>query len=538
MLKTTKRINVEIKSKFKMEGNKMKPNILIVMTDQQRADIRKSRGFKLDTMPFLDEWSKTGVDFQKAYTPNPICVAARISMFTGRYSQSHRAKSSNNIDDVLYTQDLLDVLKSQGYITALCGKNHSHHKLTDFDFADAYGHMGKVDISKEPKEVADFNAYLKSTKFVLGENPSPYGVEMQHPYRIVSSALKFIDSVKEDKPFFTWVSFPEPHNPYQVPKPYFDMFPPCDLPKCTSFETAQKAKKGERFTALYNAFSKVYGDDYENKILRSRSNYYGMLRLIDDQFKRLIDGLKERNLEKNTIIIYLSDHGEFVGEYGLMRKGADLSNLLCNVPMIWHGYNVKELGRNNTDFVSIVDILPTFCDILNIDNPIGVQGKSILPLLQGEKGYEKEYECALTESGFSGQYWNDNDPLTYQEEGAYKNDMKSFDCLNTWSQCGQVRSLIYKQYRIQIDMMGNGYLYDLKNDPVELNNLWDNEDFVNVKMEMQQKLLEMMLKNCDIFPLPHKRYRVKIHPKGFWYQNYICTDTEIRNYKPLPNLEK
>lgn len=101
---------------------KKRPNIIIVMTDQQRADLRKSCGYELDTMPFLDEWAQGGVDFECAYTPNPTCMPARVSMYTGRYSESHHVRTNHNMKDALYTRDLLDVLKENGYVTALCGK--------------------------------------------------------------------------------------------------------------------------------------------------------------------------------------------------------------------------------------------------------------------------------------------------------------------------------------------------------------------------------------------------------------------------------
>ena len=94
-----------------------KPNIIIVMTDQQRADLRKACGYELDTMPFLDAWAKGGVDFARAYTPNPTCMPARVSMFTGRFSQSHQVRTNHNAMDALYTRDLLDVLKENGYGT-------------------------------------------------------------------------------------------------------------------------------------------------------------------------------------------------------------------------------------------------------------------------------------------------------------------------------------------------------------------------------------------------------------------------------------
>ncbi|MFI3213793.1 MAG: sulfatase-like hydrolase/transferase [Eubacteriales bacterium] len=335
-----------------------KPNIIIVMTDQQRADLRKSCGCNLDTMPFLDEWAKGGIDFSNAYTPNPICLAARTSMFTGRYSHSHQVRTNQNVEDILYTKDLLDILKENGYLTALCGKNHTYLEESEFDFCAGTGHLSNKITEETSEEYKEFAKFLDATGFVAGDEPAPCGVEVQHPYQNVTSALEFIDSVPSDTPFFTWVSFAEPHNPYQVPYPYYDMFPVDELPECVSAKEAKFADKGCRFDRMRDIWEHVYGPDVEERILRSRSNYYGMLRLIDDQFKRLVDGLRQRNIEDDTIVIYLSDHGDFVGEYGLMRKGGDLAELLIHIPMIWKGPGIIPTGKDTEHFVSLIDILP------------------------------------------------------------------------------------------------------------------------------------------------------------------------------------
>ena len=506
----------------------MKPNIIIVMTDQQRADLRRSRGYELDTMPFLDQWAQGGADFCSAYTPNPTCMPARVSMFTGRYIESHRVRTNHNEEDACYRKGLLEILKENGYTTALCGKNHTHYKPEDFDFAEQTGHMGyegETNLTEQERQFADF---LCATSHRETYSPSPFGIEVQHPYRNVSSAFKFIDSIAEERPFFAWVSFAEPHNPYQVPEPYFDMFPPETLPALHADQSILQ-QKGQRFVWLRKQWENVLGDDIDKKIGRARSNYHGMLRLIDDQFKRLIEGLRERELEDKTIVIFVSDHGDFAGEYGLIRKGPDLPDLLCRIPFIWRGPGVAAQGKLTGSFVNLTDIFPTLCDMLGVEIPFGVQGKSIRPLLEGDVPAElkKEFEKTYSESGFSGLYWKENDALDPETEGAL-NPRVTFDCLNTWTQCGQVRALWKGNYHIQFDMMGSGYLYDLSKDPYECNNLWGRDEYSAVCYEMLKELTAEMLKASDPLPAPRRRYRTKIHPKGYWYQNYEARDPGIR----------
>ncbi len=517
-----------------MKFNNEKPNIIVVMSDQQRADLRKSCGYDLDTMPFLDSWSCEGVDFDKAYTPNPTCMPARVSMFTGRFAECHKVRTNHNAIDALYTKDLLDILKENGYQTALCGKNHSHHIAEDFDFHEQTGHLGNEgEVNTTTKEI-EFADFLLSTKHMETNVPSPGGIEVQHPYRNVSSAFKFIDQVDGEAPFFAWVSFAEPHNPYQVPEPYFNMFPPESLPPTVG--TVDHLKdKGARFNWLREIWENVMGENIDERILRARSNYHGMLRLIDDQLKRLIEGLSERDIEKDTIVIYVSDHGDFVGEYGLIRKGPDLPDILTHIPFVWRGPGIKPQGKQKDSFVNLVDILPTLCDFIGVEAPYGCQGKSIRPLLTGEDIPDKEFDCAYSESGFSGMYWDDKDELTLMAEGASVN-MVTFDCLNTWTQCGQVRMLRKGDYRIQLDMMGTGYLYNVKEDPRELINLWENSDYDKVKTDMMTELTAAILRACDTIPVPHNRYRTKVHPKGYWFQPYVSEDMGVRKTGPLSDM--
>lgn len=507
----------------------MKPNIIIVMTDQQRADLRKGCGYQLDTMPFLDAWAKGGVDFSKAYTPNPTCMPARVSMFTGRYPSCHKVRTNHNVVDAYYTEDLLDIVKKEGYTTALCGKNHSHKNPADFDYSSLNGHLGNENNEDITSDEVFFGKWLTQTNHMEAHEPAPGGLEVQHPYRNVSDALNFIDRTPDNTPFFMWLSFAEPHNPYQVPEPYYDMFPPSSLPKINTGIEDLKGK-GYKFQWTRKQWETVMtGDDMDERILRARSNYHGMLRLIDDQFKRLISGLEERKINDNTIVIFISDHGDFVGEYGLIRKGPDLPEVLTRIPMIWKGPGIQSIGIENNSCVNIVDIFPTICNILGTDTPIGVQGKNILPLLKGYIVENGEFDVAYSENGFSGMYWTENDSLTPAEENAMDEKATRFDCLNTWSQCGQVRMIRKGDYKLQIDMMGNGYLYNLEEDKLETTNLWDNKSYQDIQCQLLGVLAAEILKQSDPLPLPHNRYRTKFHPDGYWYQPYNCADPGVRD---------
>ena len=250
-----------------------KPNIVIIMTDQQRADLCGREGFPLAVTPYVDQLAQENVWFNKAYTVAPASSPARCSMFTGRFPSATHVRTNRNIPDIFFEQDLVGVLKENGYKTALVGKNHAYLKPADLDFWSEYGHWGKnKKTTPEEKETARFLNQKARGQWL---EPSPIPVEEQHPAKIVNETLSWIESQKEN-PFFVWVSFPEPHNPYQVCEPYYSMFSPDKLPV---LKTSRKdlEKKGEKYRILAE-LEDASCPNLEQDLPRIRCNYRGLVR--------------------------------------------------------------------------------------------------------------------------------------------------------------------------------------------------------------------------------------------------------------------
>jgi arylsulfatase A-like enzyme len=476
-----------------------KPNIVIIMTDQQRADICKREGFALDTTPFLDSLAREGTWFNRAYTSMPVCAPARTSMLTGRYPNATRVRTNHNVPDATFQTDLIEVLRSQGYVTGLCGKNHTYLRPDKLDHWFELGHDGGSGPDRTEQERA-FDSYLRNLHHSAAYEATPFPVECQGPYRAVSSALSWINTVK-DRPFFLWLSFAEPHNPYQVPEPYFSMFPPDSVPPTRS---------GKEALAAETAFP-----DFDRQVVQARSNYFGMLRLIDDQIKRLIKSLKEKGLYDNTIFVCLSDHGDFVGEYGLVRKGPELPEVLTRIPMIFAGPDISASAQPHSAHVSIVDVMPTLCDAIGLVLPVGVQGRSLWPLLTGRDYPKEEFASAYSEHGFGGLHYTADDKLDPRREGAINNAV-SYDELNSWSQSGTMRMVRKGEWKLVFDMQGAGQLYNLTKDPIELKNLYDDHDYSQIKQELLAEMMAWTLRVQDPLPLPRSRYVMKTDPHNYW----------------------
>lgn len=491
-----------------------KPNIVIIMTDQQRADVSAREGFQLDTTPYLDSLAARGQWFDRAYTVSPLCVPARVSMLTGRFPCAHGIRGNAGVRHAGFDRDLFHVAAEQGYATALVGKNHSHLQPERVNHWFELNHNGGMGEGRTAEEKA-FDDWLFQLTPRIGLEPTPFPLACQGPYRAVSDAKRWIGSLDGEQPFLMWLSFAEPHNPYQVPEPYFSMFPPDALPPVRAGKEALK-RKGFKWE-----WTKRVGElahpDYDELIPRARANYFGMMRLIDDQIRRFVGFLEASGRLENTLLLFVSDHGDFVGEYGLIRKGPEMPEPLMRIPLFAVGPGIRASARPNRAFVSLLDLMPTLCEAMNAPLPYGVQGRSLWPLLSGEDYPAAEFESVYGELGFGGLHYTEEDEPDAQLCMIPYPNGPTFQELNYVNQSGTLRMLRHGEWKLLFDMVGRGQLYHLPSDPAELNNLFDEPGHAAVQAELMKKLLAWTLRAQDTAPLPRLKYdRVKTDPRNYW----------------------
>lgn len=482
------------------------PNIVLIMTDQQRADYMAGEGFALDTMPFVDSLAERGTRFTRAYTPMPTCAPARCSLLSGRWPHAARVRENWGIGAISRTTDLVDTLRAQGYAIWLSGKNHSYLRRDDLDACSGYMHTGSQSAERSPAEEA-FDGYLHSLDHGVAGEPAPFAVECQLPWRIVRDAIGMVDARQAGRPFFLWLSFPEPHNPYQVPEPYFSMFAEETLPEPTT-DAADGAAKGPKWRWLQRLIEDKR-PGYRDQWRRYRANYCGMMRLIDDQIRRFADHLEERELLGDTLFVFVSDHGDYAGEYGLQRKGVGLPEALVRVPMIWAGPGVRP-GVVREDHVSLVDIFPTLAELVDAPIPYGVQGRSLRAMLAGGDYPAEEFRSVYAELGFGGlPYGEDERPELH-----FGYDGPSFDELNTVTQSGKLKMVRWGRWKLTYDSLGQGELYDLESDPSELVDLWHLAEHAATRAALVEELLRWTIRTED--DLPTAKYVPKPAEHG-WY---------------------
>jgi arylsulfatase A-like enzyme len=426
------------------------------------------------------------------------------------------------VRNAFFKEDLFDVAKSLGYKTGLVGKNHTYLTPEELDFWREFNDLAGWQPANPPRQMVDFDNWRRALNFGVSPVPTPFPLETQFSYRVASCALEFLEKFGNE-PFVLEVSFPEPHDPEQVPEPYWNMFPPETVPAPAAGPEALKLK-GFQWQWMRGLQEHFY-PGYDSAWRRYVSNYLGSLRMVDDQLGRVLAYLDQRQLLAKTLIVYVADHGDFLMEYGLMRKGVGMPEALIRIPMIWSGCGVKPPVGPAPVFVSIADVMPTLCEAMGAEIPQGVQGRSLWPVLQGREFPEEEFRSVYAESGFGGLYYDGSDeppysvgefhgPASYQVPGQHK----TFDELNSVTQSGYMKMLRKGNWKLIYDMMGYGQLYNLSSDPSELKNLFGDPSVASEQMQLLAELLMWNIRTQD--SLPTGIYQTKWAKNHNWYTPY------------------
>ena len=458
----------------------MKPNILLIYTDQQRFDTIHALGNARIMTPNLDRLASEGVAFTHATTPSPVCLANRWSLHSGQWTTTHGCYS-NHDPAARPPTDILTMLREAGYVTGLSGKNHSFLTAADFD---SWDESPTLESHPEWGEYLAWARYRRRKYARLSEEPVPTSVTAEQAK--TESALRFINRCADgDQPFFLWLSYLYPHTPYEVPEPYYSLYDNLPPPR---IEPAGLAGASKPFRQQFHQRNNDAIMPFTAaQVDLMRRIYYGMVTMIDGEIGRILDLLDSRELSENTLLVFTSDHGDYQGDHGLIAKSPALYDALTRVPFIVRWLNQIDSGRHDDRFASHIDLMPTFAAAASLPCPEQAQGVNLLPYLRDGGSGEPIRPYAISEYGVPGEPYDEARLLSEGlQDMLYTNpadDRLPWEG-NPVSLAGRIRMIRNHDWKLIAEDGGAGELYNLRNDPHELTNLWDNRQHANVRDEL------------------------------------------------------
>ena len=374
-----------------------RPNILLIMTDQHRADALGADGNKVIRTPNLDQLAAEGARFRRAYVSLPSCTPGRASLLTGMSPWGHGMLGYGTIAQ-RYRFEMPRMLREAGYYTVGVGKMH----FTPQRNGHGFERLALEETWYKDRFTCDYRAWLaKEAPGVdcdasgLGYNDRraiawPHREEYHPTYWTAQQGIDFLNSYRGAEPFFLKVSFQRPHCPYDPPPRWMKAYEDADLPKAAVGKWAQEE---------YGKFTNPKPADaprgnLDAAIVRNmRQGYYGAISFVDEQIGRVLDALRKRGAMENTLIIFCADHGEMAGDQHLWRKTYAYEGS-SRIPLIirW-GSRVLQAFRGQAHGypVELRDILPTFLHLAGVRMPDEMEGRDLLPLLGGMNSGWREY---------------------------------------------------------------------------------------------------------------------------------------------------
>ncbi len=383
------------------------PNILLLMTDQQRGDCLGIEGHLVLQTPYLDHLASQGVRFRHAYTACPVCIPARRTLMTGQTPFHHGVMMNHNA--LLEGPTLPGELARAGYQTHLVGKLHlwPHRKLYGFcsaDWSDGPGHGGDYETWLEAHGIRHPDAGLSHGADRNGFVARPWHLEERFHFTnwCADKALEFLQRRDPTAPFFLKVSFHQPHQPCCPPRDYYERYMGMDLGEPVVGDWARVfdgPQRGLPVATWRAAFTPQTLKQY-------RAGYYGCINHIDDQIGRIL-----QHVPRNTLVVFLSDHCEMLGDHQWIRK-RNAFEPSARVPMLFsfpQPFQVAPQVRDEP--VELMDVMPTLLEAAGVPIPQTVDGASLIGLLSGRSTTWRDYlhgECAEVPTLGSGmQYVTD-----------------------------------------------------------------------------------------------------------------------------------
>ena len=453
-------------------GQNRVKNVVVILANDHALKVSGCYGNLKIKTPNIDKLANEGILFTHSYCNAPICSASRQSLLTGKYPHATGV-------NLLFTPfpdegntTIAEHLKERNYETAIIGKNHFNNWIWGSLYKNGLPTHGfGLNIEKNeykqflqqnpmpeiPLNIKTYNPANGSENIAEWLNtetlPQPVFDEWSEGTFYAKQAINFMEE-NHDKPFFLWLAFKEPHHPYYFPIEFSAKYKPEDMPLPSG------SPEDDRWIPL--RFKNLTDEERRGLI----ASYYTSTEYLDKNIGLVLDALKNNNLDKNTLVIYLSDNGYLLNEHKRFEKHTMWEEAI-HQPMIFKIPGYKKTVNNA--LVEYVDVVPSILDILNEDAITEAQGKSFLPVLNEKKTSHRDYVFS--------EYLQDNMAMVANKKWKYIFYTGSRD-LNIGYATGYGPSGIVHR------------LYDLENDKTEGKSLAENDIYKDKLLEMQNIMLK------------------------------------------------
>jgi arylsulfatase A-like enzyme len=519
--------------------------ILFITTDQQRYDALGCNGNEIARTPVVDKLAAEGVNFRRAYNQNTVCMPARSTMLTGQYVRTHGVFANGvplPVDAPSVAAHLAD---TAGYRTALIGKAHfdpgfdflrqyrenamahegSTGPLRGFEHAElamhtpavmgrGIQHYGHWLLEQHPEHVDGFAALLQAKGGGDTGAPetaiNPIPRELYHTDWVADRTIAYLDSLAADDDWFVWMSFPDPHHPWDPPAaerkrvPWQDLDLPAAHPGSPDAIRDVLAQKPRHWLQWYEGtWNNVEGGPgrfvpstlADDQVREVNALCHVMNELIDEAVGHVLDAVDRRGWGDDTDVFFTTDHGELQGDYGLLFKGPFHTDSLMRVPFVWRpapsaGVTPAEVPEP----VGHLDLAPTFCSIAGVEQPDWMQG-SPLPTVarSGRQRVLCEWDSQFPGYGMhmrsiyrDGWLCTAYERSTRGEENGLEAFFESMP-----EQIAQRLGLSKRGPQSSIEYEGTeGELYHVEEDPHQFVNRWDDPDYAALRSDLVADLYD------------------------------------------------
>ena len=457
-----------------------KPNIILIMTDQQRLDTIHALGYDYMITPNLDSLTQGGTVFRQAFCPGATCIATRAAMFTGMYPHNTGVYS---FDQWGHHYTWVDDLHKNDYYCVNLGKMHCDpiDSKNGFDERrivenkagrflarhipmDEWGNfLMDHDITRPVERHKEIPNWMDLYNAITFE----YDDRFHSDYYVGNMVCTWLDRWDQFKPLFLQIGFPGPHEPYDPPKKYLDLYKDVDVPK-PIYKDGEIDEKPPQHRELRNHFLTTQQEESkidiakatDEDVARMRRHYYANITLIDEWIGKILQKLDDKGMLENSIVMFCSDHGDNLGDHKMSYKWL-MYDTITNIPLIVKDFRNTDhqTTRISDQQVSLMDVGPTILQYAGVPLPSCLEGHSLKGFLDQEEELENQ-EYVFSEDNYLIMIRSREYKMVYYIDQTY------------------------------------GELYDLRKDPHELDNLYTNPEYQDIKDHMSRKLLAWISRSC------------------------------------------